>query len=127
MDENSVNEIKQVIDSAYIQGIHGDQDESKVKGGFHRDFTMLVLNEGEIQKVMVDEWLTRVEQMKSDNPEMWAAETRYTYELVDTAGYAAVAKLEVFKGEVHFSSDYMLLYKFDDGWKIVSKIFSVPN
>ncbi|NIV44636.1 hypothetical protein GWN49_07160, partial [Candidatus Bathyarchaeota archaeon] len=39
---------------------------------------------------------------------------------------AAVAKLDVYKGTTQFSTDYMLLYKFKEGWKIVSKIFTVP-
>ena len=126
MKNDTYSEIKQVIEKAYIAGIHTDQDENKVKSGFHHDFAMLVLTEGGLQKVNVEEWLTRVEVMKSDNPGLWASETRCTIEFIDTAGYAAAVKLEVFKGETHFSTDYMLLYRFDEGWKIVSKVFSVP-
>jgi hypothetical protein len=119
--------IRQVIERAYIQGIHGNQDGQLVKSGFHEDFSMLVLRENSIDKVEVGEWLKRVEGMKRQNPEMWAAETRYAFDLVDVSGYAAMAKLKVFKGEVHFSTDYMLLYHFEEGWRIVSKIFSVPS
>lgn len=119
--------IKQVIDKAYIQGIHTSQDEAEVRSGFHPDFAMLVLQKDEMEKVDVAIWLERVESMKADNPEMWSAETTYTFDMIDIAGPAAVAKLNVHKGVVHFSTDYMLLYKFGDGWKIVSKIFSVPG
>ncbi len=97
--------IEQVIEQAYIQGIHGSQDEETVMGGFHREFAMLVLQDGAVEKVTVDEWLARVEVMKAQNPDLWAAETRHTFELVDVAGYAAVAKLDVYKGNVHFSTD----------------------
>jgi hypothetical protein len=119
--------IKQVIEKAYIQGIHGNQDEKTVKSGFHQDFAMLVLQDNALDKVTVDEWLTRVEVMKAENPSLWEAETRRTFELVDVAGYAAVAKLEVHKGTTHFSTDYMLLYRFEEGWRIVSKIFAIPS
>jgi len=119
--------IKQVIEKAYIQGIHGNQDEETVKSGFHRDFAMLVLQDNKLEKVMVDEWLPRVEVMKKENPDLWEAETRHTFELVDIAGYAAVAKLEVYKGDTYFSTDYMLLYKFEEGWRIVSKIFTITS
>jgi hypothetical protein len=88
---------------------------------------MLVLQEDTLNKVTVDEWLPRVEVMKRENPELWAAEVRHTFELVDVAGYAAVAKLEVYRGDIHFSTDYLLLYRFQEGWRIVSKIFSVPG
>ncbi len=119
--------IKQVIEKAYIQGIHGNQDEETVKSGFHRDFAMLVMQDNALRRVMVDEWLARVGVMKAENPDLWEAETRHTFELVDVAGYAAVAKLEVYKGSTHFSTDYMLLYRFEQGWRIVSKIFAIPS
>jgi predicted mannosyl-3-phosphoglycerate phosphatase (HAD superfamily) len=119
--------IKQVIEKAYIQGIHGNQDKETAESGFYRDFAMLVLQDNALEKVRVDEWLARVEVMKRENPDMWAAETRHTFELVDVTGYAAVAKLQVHKGATHFSTDYMLLYRFREGWRIVSKIFAIPS
>jgi len=118
--------IKQVIEKAYIRGIHGNQDEETAKSGFHQDFAMLVLQDDALEKVTVDEWLARLEVMKAQNPDLWEAETRHTFELVDVAGYAAVAKLEVYKGNTHFSTDYMLLYRFEEGWRIVSKVFAIP-
>ena len=127
MDNFDKQAIKQVIEKAYIQGIHGNQDEETVKSGFHQDFAMLVLQDNALEKVMVDEWLARVEVMKTENPDLWEAETRHTFELVDVAGYAAVAKLKVYKGTTHFSTDYMLLYRFEGGWRIVSKIFAIPG
>jgi hypothetical protein len=84
-----------VIEKAHIQGIFANQDEETVKSSFHRDFAMLVLQDNALEKVMVDEWLARVEVMKAENPDLWEAETRHTFELVDGSGYAAVAKLEV--------------------------------
>lgn len=127
MSKDDIVAIKQVIEKAYIEGIHGTQDEATVKSGFHRDFAMLVLQDNAIKKVMVDDWLVRVEELKKESPDLWAAETRHTFEIVDVAGYAAVAKLEVYKGDTHFATDYMLLYKFEYGWRIVSKVFSVPS
>ncbi|MDY7078063.1 MAG: nuclear transport factor 2 family protein, partial [Chloroflexota bacterium] len=118
---------KQVIERAYVQGIHRNQDKELAASGFHQDFAMLVLQDNALEKVSVDEWFPRIEVLKAQNPDMWAAETRCTVELVDVAGYAAVAKLDVHKGTTHFSTDYMLLYKFDEGWSIVSKVFSIPG
>ena len=98
-----------------------------MKSGFHQDFAMLVLQDDTINKVSVNEWLGRIETMKAENPELWNAETTHNFGLVDVTGYAAVAKLDVYKGTTHFSTDYMLLYRFEDGWRIVSKIFAVPR
>ncbi len=126
MTDKDEEAVKRVIEEAYIKGVHGDQDVDRVKGGFHQDFAMLVLSNNNIAKVNVDDWLDRVAKMKKDNPELWKSKTSYDFKLMDVTRNAAVAKLDVHKGKTHFSTDYMLLYKFDEGWKIVSKIFTVP-
>lgn len=115
--------IVQTINEAYIQGIHTKQDKALALAGFHPDFAMLVLTGNRLERVSLDQWLARIESIKRENPTMWQAETCFTVELVDISQYAAVARLEVYKGETHFSTDFMLLYKFKEGWKIVSKIF----
>lgn len=119
--------IIQVIEKAYVGGIHGDQDRETVQSGFHQDFAMLVLQDNALEKVVVDQWLARVEAMKIEAPDLWETETQYTLELLDVTGYAAVVKLQVYKGSTHFSTDYMLLYRFREGWRIVSKIFAIPG
>jgi hypothetical protein len=124
MGEKDVEAIKRVIEKAYMEGIHRTQDRETVESGFHRDFRMLVLEDGELRKVSIDEWFDRIEGMKADNPEMWRGESRHDFHLVDVWGVAAVAKLDVYKNDEYFSTDYMLLYRFEDGWRIVSKVFT---
>lgn len=118
-------EVEQVIVDAYIQGIHVTQDEKRVKAGFHEGFRMLVPAEDGIRPVSADEWLGSIEQSKQKNPEMWEADTTYHFDWVDVTDNAASVKIQVYKGKKHFSTDYMLLYRFEDGWKIVSKIFKM--
>lgn len=125
MTENDVQEIKHVIEEGYIQGIHGEQDRNLIDKGFNPIFRMLVLDKDEVKGVSVDDWLPRIEGMKEANPELWAGTTTYDFKFVDIAGTAAVVKLEVFKAGRFFSTDYMLLYKIDGNWRIVSKVFSV--
>ncbi len=43
--------------------------------------------------------------------------------MIDITGTAAVVRLELFRDGVHVFTDYLSLYKFSEGWKIVSKIF----
>jgi hypothetical protein len=127
MEQAAREAIRRVIEEAYIRGIHETQDEATVRSGFHPDFAMLVLQDNTMLKVGLEEWLVRVEALKAGNPELWSAETTCEFLLIDAAGKAAVAKLEVYKGDTFFSTDYMLLYKFEEGWKIVSKVFSVSH
>ena len=127
MESTAKQAIKQVVEQAYVRRIHETQDETTVKSGFHQDFVMLVLQDDVMQKVNLDEWFGRIEVMKTENPALWSAETICEFLMIDVAGNAAVVKLDVYKGETFFSTDYMLLYKFQEGWRIVSKVFSVSR
>ena len=117
--------IKQVVEKAYIEGIHTTQDEEAIRSGFHPDFNMLVLSDDKMSKVSLEDWMPRLVEMKKANPEMWEGETTYKWHLVDQHKYSAVIKIEVHKNGEYFSTDYMLLYRFNEGWRIVSKVFAV--
>ena len=43
--------------------------------------------------------------------------------VLDRAGNAAVAKVALFRGGKQIFTDYISLYKFADGWKLVAKTF----
>ena len=126
MELDEKEKIEQVIINSYINGIHGNQDEENIRIGFHYDFEMNVLKDDEVEKVSIDKWLRRIEKAKKEKPELWKEKTRYTIS-IEHYNYAANAKIFLYKGETHFSTDFMLLYKFPDGWKIISKIYSSPQ
>ncbi len=127
MLKNEKEKVKSIVEKAYIEGIHTTQDESTVRSGFHKDFTMLVYKDDEIEKVTVKMWLERIVQMKKDNPELWKAKAHYTSMQINITGYAASVQLDTYRGDTFFSTDYLLLYKFKHGWKIVSKIFTITK
>jgi hypothetical protein len=127
MNINYSKVIESVVKEGYIEGIHQKQDRNLALRGFHKDFNMIVLKNNHIDKVDIDKWLGRIEIMKEESPELWQTPTNYKFYLLDNTDNTAVVKIDVFKGEVHFSTDYMLLYRIEEEWKIVSKIFSVPK
>jgi len=127
MTDSEIQEIKRVVEEAYIRGIHGEQDRSLINLGFHSAFEMLVMDQNMVERVDVSSWLQRIEAMKVENPDLWSSKTNHEFKLVDVGGSAAVVKLDVYKGDTFFSTDYMLLYKIEDRWKIVSKVFSVQR
>lgn len=122
--QNEIDAVKSVIEKAYIEGIHTTQDEQTVRSGFHPDFEMLVLKEDNLVKVNLTDWFKRIEQLKQENQELWTKETTYSNIEVSIEGNSASVRFKVFKDKDYFSTDFMLLYKFTDGWKIVSKIFT---
>ena len=127
MQNDDREEIKSIIEKAYIEGIHTTQDESTIKSGFHKEFEMLVYKDNGMEKVTLEMWPKRIEQLKKDNPDLWNKKTRYDSMQINITGYAASVQFDVYKGDTFFSTDYMLLYKFQDGWKIVSKIFTIKR
>jgi hypothetical protein len=114
--------IKQVINTSYISGIQNGGSAADVRKGFHPSFTMLRLIDNEIRPLPIEEWITNLEKSKSQNqPSPPKAEGKFIS--VDITGTAAVVKLDLFRAGKKTFTDYLVLYKFNDGWKIVSKTF----
>jgi hypothetical protein len=42
---------------------------------------------------------------------------------VDIEGSAAVVRVEIWRDGAHTFTDYLSLYRFPDGWRIVGKIY----
>lgn len=111
--------IQEVLETAYVQGLHVLRDEAAVRNGFHPDFMMSV-NDGEgVILVPLDMWLERLELDGQRNPK----QVEGRFEFVDVTGEAAAAKLQIYEDGEHRYTDYFGLYKMPEGWKIVSKSF----
>jgi hypothetical protein len=115
--------IRQVIESAYIRGIHTEWDAEAVSSGFHPEFAMLIFEGGGIRKLPIGDWVKSIERNKKNHPEGPQYKITHEIPMVDVTGNAAVAKIELYKDGTHIFTDYMSLYKFEDGWKIVGKIY----
>ena len=117
------DEIHTTIERAYIEGVHRQRDGELMRTGFHESFTMYVLRDGQLALVGRDDWIGRIESWKADEPEL-AYETTWRLTQLDVTGDTAVARVEVDRdGELTFT-DYLSLYRFADGWKIVAKTFA---
>ena len=77
-----------------------------------------MLREGELVDVELDRWLERIGMDGDGNPDI-----RCDLQVLDQTGDAAVVKAEVYEGDRHRYTDYFGLYRFADGWKIVTKMF----
>lgn len=115
--------IKKVIDKAYIEGIHNGGDLNETKKGFHPGFDLLILQNNQLNKLPIYNWVESSEKTRKENPNAPRHKTTVNYISIDITGTAAVAKIELLReGKVIFT-DYLSLYKFDEGWRIVGKIY----
>ncbi len=114
--------IKKVIQGAYIDGLQNLGDIQTIRDGFHPDFEMLILNNGQLQRLDIGTWIGRVEQRKQ-HPGSTIPGITGKFLDVDIAGTVALVKLELYHEGNKLFTDYLSLYKFGDDWKIVSKVF----
>jgi len=116
--------IKDVIQRAYIDGIHNLGEIEDIKNGFHPGFELLIKNQnGQLVKLPIYSWLETIENRKAENPDGTEIKTIADYLSFDVTGEAAVAKFDLYKDGKRTFTDYLFLYKFGNDWKIVSKIY----
>ncbi|WP_133259516.1 nuclear transport factor 2 family protein [Pseudochryseolinea flava] len=114
--------IKQVIQSAYIDGIQNGGSSEVIRSGFHPSFNMLRFTDNDIKPYAIEDWIAAIEKRKKENATVPPPAVG-NFVSVDITGTAAVVKLELFRENKKTFTDYLVLYKFTDGWKIVSKTF----
>jgi hypothetical protein len=115
--------IKSVVNTAYVDGIQNRGSIENIRSGFHPTFTMLRLVENEVKPYPIEEWIAAIEKDKRENkPALPKAEGKFLN--IDVTGKAAVVKLELYREGKKTFTDYLSLYKFSEGWKIVSKIYN---
>ncbi len=126
-DEQSkeIELIKQVIQSAYVDGLCNNADEDAVKKGFHPGFELLSAGKGNTMwKLPIYNWIEIAKEGEAKGNK-YSFQDEYTtvkFLFIDIAGNVAVAKIEFYEGEELNYIDYLSLMKFEDGWKIVSKM-----
>lgn len=119
------DQIKKVIQAAYIDGLQNRTNLDAIEEGFHPGFSLLIYKGNMMDKLPIYNWAQYAKMKKEKNPDGPTEEEKVscTFENIDITGTAAVAKIKFFIGKKHVYTDYLSLYKFDDGWKIVSKIY----
>lgn len=114
--------MQQVVQSAYIDGIQNRGSVDDIRKGFHPSFTMLRLMENQIKPLPIEEWITNLEKAKKESTTA-PVKTEGKFINVDVTCNAAVVKLELYRQNKKVFTDYLVLYKFTEGWRIVSKTF----
>ena len=116
-------DVKQVITTAYIDGIHNGGPIENIRQGFHPSFNMLRLMENEVKPLSIDEWVKNIEINRSKNPSANQTKAEGNFVNVTVAGTSASVVLELSRSGKKIFTDHLLLYKFSEGWRIVSKTF----
>lgn len=117
--------IKTVIQDAYVDGLCNNADEAAVSKGFHPGFNLIGAGKGNTMwKHPIYNWMENAKEGKKKHKYAFQDEfTTIKFLSVDVTGNVAVSKIEFYEGSEKKFIDYLSLIKFEDGWKIVNKIF----
>ncbi len=120
--ETEKAEIKKVIVNSYVDGVFNKGDAAAIKKSWYYDCDIVVFQKGvwgSIFKLPAYFFVERFE----NKPGPLRAGTTYEFTYVHVAGYAGIAVIEIFQEGKHIYTDFLNLYKFDEGWKIVTKTY----
>lgn len=118
--------IKKVIQTAYVEGLQNEGDINKIDSGIHPGFVLLGIgDDNEMWKYPIDDWKANTLKKKEKGVYPRTGDKKVTIKFlnIDITGTAAVAKIEFYVGNEKRYVDYISLYKFDDSWKMVNKIY----
>ena len=124
--ESEKKAIKNVIQTAYVDGLQNEGDAEKIDSGIHPDFDLLGIGKNNsMWKYSITDWKAKVISKREAGKLPPAEDKKVTIKFVsiDITGTAAVAKIEFYVGKKLTYIDYISLYKFENGWKMVNKIF----
>ena len=119
-----IEAVKDLVESAYLNGAFNDLDTKSMAEGFHPDFAIFSASGEQIERYPIATWVDAVEKRKA-KADFDPASQQYDYKLpyVDVTGGSAGVKVELFQSGEHVYTDYLSLLKFDSGWKIVAKVY----
>ena len=119
-------QIKQTVIDAYVNGIQNAGSIEKIEAGFHPCFELIGIGKDgkTVWKNPIYTWKEKIEQFKLKNPEGKEDPVSCEFEFIDITGKACVSKIRLNREGKHIFTDYLSLYKFENGWRIVSKIYN---
>ncbi|MDN5203341.1 nuclear transport factor 2 family protein [Fulvivirgaceae bacterium BMA10] len=117
-------EVKSLIEKAYIHGAFNELNPEAMANGFHPDFSIYSAKGEEIDKYPIKNWVESVRKRKAD-PDFDPSKNKWEHKFanVDVTGASAAAKIELYKDGKKVYTDYLSLLKFPSGWKIVAKVY----
>ncbi len=121
-NEGDIKAIKEVITAAYVDGMQNLGNIIDVEKGFHPGFILYYEQDNHLNQLPIYTWIEMVKQRKKDNPNGPAEKASIKFLMVDAIGKTGIAKFEVYRGSKLIFTDFLMLLKFEEGWRIVAKI-----
>lgn len=118
--------IKNTIKSAYVDGLFNKGDTLAIRKGFHPTFRLLGQQaEGEMRVLDIETWIGSVREglEKGRYPRKADKRVSVIFQEIDIVENVASVKLDFLVGGEKRYVDFIQLYRFKEGWKIVHKVY----
>jgi hypothetical protein len=124
-DDNDAEKkaVIKVIEDAYMNGVCNMGDVEAMKKGFHEDFSLKGVIKGKLSVLPIARWIEITKKGKAEGRFPPKEKVRFEYPMIDITGTAAMVKVKFFRGDKQPYTDYLLLLKFPEGWRITDKIY----
>lgn len=123
---DDVPAIKEVIQEAYVDGIFNEGYLRSIELSFSDHFESIGLLENDETVVeTIDQWMTMVRERKANGYYPVPVSDRVTvrYLHIELSRSVANVKLEFRVGGKPTYIDFLALYKFSGGWKVVNRTY----
>ncbi|OJJ20560.1 hypothetical protein BKI52_19090 [marine bacterium AO1-C] len=118
-------EVKAHVLKSYVHGAFNELNPEAMEKGFHKDFAIFSMGkEGKLRRYEIADWVKGAKKRKSKadfDPAKNKWESKFP--IIDVVGNTAVVKLELYRKGKHVYTDFLSLYKYPEGWKIVAKVY----
>ncbi|MFW5707707.1 MAG: nuclear transport factor 2 family protein [Bacteroidota bacterium] len=121
--EKEKEAVVNVVTSAYVEGFQNLGGKEMMEAGFHPTFVMVLNRGGQLSELPLARMIGIVEQRLA-NPDYQHVPVEAKILDVDVTGNAAMVKLELYREGKLLFTDYLGLYKFENGWKIFNKLYN---
>lgn len=124
-NEAKKSEVKKHILKSYVHGAFNELNPQAMAKGFHPEFAIFSPGTTEkLRRYPIDKWVKSVTKRKA-KADYDPAKNKCTpkFAMIDVTGNTASVKLKLYKKGKLVYTDYLSLYKYTDGWKIVAKVY----
>lgn len=119
--------IKEVIKEAYVDGIYNEGNLRNVELGFSPAFEMKQIENNAVKTIPLSQIIAQVKSQQEQKafPPAATEMVRVDYLSIDVEDDIAVVKLRFYRGNKLAAIDFITLFHFEEGWKLVSKVYKM--
>jgi len=120
--------VQKLVESTYVQVLYnGNKDLELLRRGFHEDFNMYVYYQEKLSKRTREEWIDKLIEVRKRPKKATNKKRDYSWKFkrISVEGQTAMVVLEIKENKQLKYTDFLTLYKMENGWQVMTKLFSM--